>query len=55
MAIELAKIFGCGMEQKEIFPVRVKEAKKTFRDFYISLRSEGYEEEDHLFLQQHGS
>jgi replicative DNA helicase Mcm len=32
--------------KRKIFPVMTEEAKKTFLDFYISLRSEGYEEED---------
>jgi replicative DNA helicase Mcm len=32
--------------KRNVFPVMTKEAKKTFLDFYISLRSEGYEEED---------
>jgi replicative DNA helicase Mcm len=32
--------------KRNVFPVMTEEAKKTFLDFYISLRSEGYEEED---------
>jgi replicative DNA helicase Mcm len=32
--------------KRKVFPVMTEKAKKTFLDFYISLRSEGYEEED---------